>query len=92
MNVKDITFIRMGFYESGIQTIKDLLAENGHDVLASLIESRQFAGANGFWSVRLSVTDWETVSDAFLEHGNDAWEASIAAEIDDRLRNHGWRH
>jgi hypothetical protein len=92
MNIKDATFIRMGFYESGIQTIKDLLARFGNDELAGIIEGRQVYQHNDLWHVRLCVTDWEVVADAFLEHANDAWEASIAAEINDSLRNHGWRH
>ena len=95
MEVKDATFIRMGFYQSGIDTIKDLLAEHGRDELASTIEALQVARPSTsytvFYTVRLNVTDWETISDAFLEHSNTPWEASLAEEINDRLRNHGWR-
>lgn len=97
MTVKDATMIRMGFYPTGIQTIKDLLAQNdgervpGGEALASKIESLQSPQGNGFISVRLSVSEWERISDAFLECGNDHWEASIASEINETLHNHGWR-
>lgn len=91
MNVKDVSYIRMGFYPTGIHTIQDLLARFGQDELASKIEHEQVPQHNGFITVRLSVTEWDTISEVFLEHANDAWEASVASEINERLQHHGWR-
>ena len=91
MNVRDVSYIRMGFYPTGIQAIKDLVTRFGHGEIISKIDAKQKLQDNGFISIRLSVTEWETVSDAFLEHANDAWEASVASEINERLQHHGWR-
>lgn len=91
MNVRDVSYIRMGFYPTGIQAIKDLLARSGRDDIISKVEREQAPQPNGFISIRLSVTDWETVSSDFLEHGNDAWDGTIAGEINERLQHHGWR-
>lgn len=96
VEVKDVSFIRTGFYGTGIHTIQEILARYSErtgkgepDELASRIA--RFRGDwRGFTSLRLSVTEWELISEAFLECGNDHWEATIASEINEMLRNHGW--
>lgn len=97
MNVRNHSFIRMGFYRTGIDTILDLLGRYAErtgnakmDDLASRINANVTGEAGGFLYIRLSITEWEQISEAFLECGNDAWEASIASEINERLQHHGW--
>lgn len=87
----------MGFYPTGIQTIQDILARYAErssrpeaDALASRIGVQATGQAGHFINIRLSVTEWEQIGDAFLECGNDQWEASVDSEISERLRHHGW--
>lgn len=96
-SVRDRTFIRMGFYPTGIQTIQDILAryaervsDKAPDALATRIGEQAAGQVTPFQYIRLSVTEWEQVGDAFLECGNDQWEASIASEISEKLKHHGW--
>lgn len=97
MYVRDVTFISSGFYPTGIQTILDILSrygERSEDTKVAELVSKINAvpqAVQGFTYLRLSVSEWEQISDAFLECANDHWEASIASEIHETLRNHGYR-